>query len=302
MTAVACLCGLALLAAPPFTAIAFTSEGTVLAGSQAGVEEFSWPALKPLRRLPIEMGQVHDLRFAPDGELLAVAGGRPGETGEVELLAWPSGEPMRRLADHGDLVYGVAWRSDGGRLATASWDGIVRIVNLGGGPAVTLQGHSRGVRAVSFLPGDAMVVTASADQSLRVWNAAAGELVRVLDNHTGPVHDLALRPDDDGGLPMAASAGADGTLRLWQPTIGRLVRFARLPSEPLSVAWLPGGERLLVSCRDGKARLIDAATAEMIAELPVIDGWAYSAAVSPDGRSAAIGGAGGQLRRIAFDP
>ena len=68
------------------------------------------------------------------------------------------------------------------------------------------------------------------DQSLRVWDQSSGAIVRVLDNHTDEVRDLAPRPRGEG-LPMIASAAADRTVRLWQPTIGRLVRFARLPAD-----------------------------------------------------------------------
>ncbi|MBW3598554.1 MAG: hypothetical protein KY475_14945 [Planctomycetes bacterium] len=283
-------------ASPPITAIAFAPDGSAVVGSQAGVEERSWPDLKPLRRLGAKLAHVHDLRFSPDGALLAIAGGSPGESGEIEVVSWPGGEQLLRLTHHDDLVYGVAWRSDGAALATASWDGTARITNLVDSSSVMLEGHSRGLRAVVFLPGDAEIVTASADQSLRVWNAATGELIRALDNHTAPIHDLAVRPDGVG-LPTIASVGADQTLRLWQPTIGRLVRFARLPSEPLSVTWLSGG-RIAVACRDGDVRIVDAATAEIIADIPALSGWAYSLTAAPDGESLVVGGAGGELRRI----
>jgi WD40 repeat protein len=124
--------------------------------------------------------------------------------------------------------------------------------------------------------------------------------VRTLDNHTDVVRDLAVRPGDHA-LAMIASAGADRTLRFWQPEIGRLVRFARLPGEPLAIAWTGGGERLVVACTDGHMRVIDPDTLEIVLDQLAVEGWAYEVAVAPDGRAAAVAGSGGQIRRLELD-
>ena len=80
------------------------------------------------------------------------------------------------------------------------------------------------------------LVSAGVDQSVRVWDLESAKLIRSLNQHTKPVHALALRPTEVG-LPMVASAAGDRTIRLWQPTIGRMVRYVRLDAEPLNIAW-----------------------------------------------------------------
>jgi WD40 repeat protein len=273
----------------------------VIVGSQAGVEILSWPELAPLRRLPTELAHVHDLRFSPKGDKLAVAGGRPAESGDLEIYNWPASERIARRSPHDDLIYGVAWRSDGRAVVTASWDKTARVVDLAGRDDVKLAGHSRGVVAISFLPDDATIVTASADQSLRVWDAASGRQLRSLENHTAAVRSLAVRPQQSGGPAMVASAGDDGTVRLWQPAIGRLVRFARLPEPPLDLAWSPRGDRLLAACRDGRLRIIDPDTAVIIGDLPGMEGWAFAVACSPGGDAALVAGENGQVRRVPLE-
>jgi WD40 repeat protein len=186
-------------------------------------------------------------------------------------------------------------------MVTASWDKTARIINLAEENDIKLEGHSRGVLAAAFLPGDQMIVTASADQSLRVWEAVSGRLVRSLENHTAAVRSLAVRPQPPGAQPMIASAGADGTVRFWQPAIGRMVRFARLPDEPLDLAWTANGNRLLAACRDGRLRVIDPDTAEITSDLPALDGWAYTVASAPDGEAAIVGGENGELRRVGLE-
>src|SRR5262245_30852993 len=52
--------------APPITALAFAPDSkSLLAGSQAGVRQLSWPELKPLGTLKTTLASVHDLAFSP---------------------------------------------------------------------------------------------------------------------------------------------------------------------------------------------------------------------------------------------
>lgn len=285
-------CAVTCTAAPPITAIDLAPDGnSIVVGSQAGIRILSVPKLDLERKLPTRLQQVHDLQFSPDGKALAVAGGIPAETGEVELFHWPDGTLQGRYKPHDDLVYAVAWSRDGSQWATAGLD---RSVYFHGRVDRQMKGHSRGVRCLAFLPDGGNLLSGGIDNSLRVWNLKTGKLRRTLDNHKAPVVDLAVRPAQDG-LPMIASAGEDKTIRFWQPTIGRLVRFARLPSAPLAIAWTLDGRRLCASCRDGHLRIVDPDTVEIVADLPALDGWAYSLAVTRDGKHAIVAGEQSQV-------
>jgi WD40 repeat protein len=298
------LLGSASPAAPPITALAFAPDGkSVVVGSQAGLEVRTWPELQRSRSLATELAHVHDLVFAPDGQTLAAAGGTPGRRGTVELYRWPDGTLRHRTNPHRDLIYAVAWRPDAAVFATASADRTVGLHESATAKTThVLEGHSRGVLAAAFLPGGAELVTAGIDESLRLWDARAGRLLRTLPNHTRPVHDLGLRPGGDGeAVPLIASVSEDRTVRLWQPTVGRLVRFVRLESAPLAVAWTADGRGLLTACKDGRLRVIDPDTVEVLHDLPALDGVAYSLAVAPDG-SILVGGQNGQLRRLVVRP
>ena len=287
---------------PPITALAFAPDGqSILVGSQAGIEVCSWPELKTIKSLKTKLAHVHDLAFSPDAKTLAAAGGSPGEKGEVEWFSWPESESRGRSAHHNDLVYRLAWQPAGKGFATASTDHLVLVHNESKEQPLKLSGHSRAVLAITFLPDGKTFISAGVDQSLRVWNAAEGKLIRTLDNHTAAVHDLAVRPGKSEGPPLVASAGADRTVRLWQPTVGRLVRFARLPCAPLALAWTKDGGRLVCSCTDGRVRVLDPDTVQIISEHAALDGWAYSLALAPDDRFAVVGGPGGALKVFSLD-
>ena len=291
-------------AEPPITALAFAPDGkTVLVGSQSGVQVRTWPALRLVRSLTTELTNVHDLAFSPDGKVLAIAGGSPAEKGTVELVRWPDGTLLHRVSPHKDVIYVVAWSDDSPTVVTASADHTVRKLDTRTGkPTGVFEGHSRGVLAAVFLPGDKQLVTAGGDESLRVWDAESGKAARILSNHTKTVTGLAERPSGDKSIPpMVASISDDRTVRLWQPTVGRMVRFARLPSEPRAVAWTADGASILVACKDGALRVIDPETVEVRQTIPAVEGVAYALAVASDG-SVLVGGRNGQLKRVELAP
>jgi len=287
-------------AAPPITAAAFSPDGrSVVIGSQQGLAVHSWPDLRPQKTITTGRMHIHGLTFSPDGKTLAAVGGAPGENGVAELLSWPEGRLLSRVEPHSDLVYDFAWRQDGS-WASASIDGLVQVFDGQGQLLHKLSGHSRGVLAVVVLQDGKTLCTASIDHSIRVWDLETGRPLRNMNQHTGPVVGLAVRPGttETAQMPMMASIAEDRTARIWQPTIGRLVRFARLTSPPLTVAWTPDGQRLVVACRDGHVRTLDPDSAEVVSDQKAIDGWAYTLAISPASDACIVGGAGGQLRRV----
>jgi WD40 repeat protein len=268
-------------------------------GSQAGVAEYEWPHLNPLRTITSDVENIHAVHFSASGQLLAVAGGAPSESGRVEIYNWPECNRLQELTEPSDSVMAIAWIDDS-TLATASLDQDVLVSDVETGVSSRrLVGHSKGVTALCFAHEDDLLVSAGIDQNLRVWNLASGELVRSLNNHTRPVHSLALRPGNHS-LAMIVSASDDKTVRLWQPAIGRMVRFVRLDSVPLDGEWLSDGTRIVVSCADGYVRAIDPDRATVVEELPAINGWAYCLAAHPRDGSLVVGGSDGQLKRITL--
>ena len=286
---------------PPITSLAFAPDGkSIAACSQAGLRIYSWPGLKPGKKIETNALNLHDLAFSPGGDRLAVGGGIPADEGTVEIFSWPAGKPLQVLNAHKDSVMGIAWLS-GSSIASGSLDHSVVLWDTGtGSPLKRLKGHSRGVASLCFLEKKRLLVSAGIDQSLRVWDLETGKLVHSLDNHTLPVHGIALRPGA-GGLPMVASVSDDRSVRLWQPTIGRMVRFARLATKPLDVGWLPDGSRIVAACTDGNLRLVDPLEVKVTRVLPAGPGWTYSLAVHPLDGSIAAGSSDGRIRRIIIN-
>jgi len=300
----------ALSAEPPspITATVFAPDGkTVIAASQNGVVVYSWPELKFVSRTKAPFSHLHDLAFSPDGSRLAIAGGEPQEKGSVEIVQWPGLKALQRLEVAKDIVYQVAWNANGKTLATACADKTVRLHDLMGEKTTEISDHSAAVLAVLFVsvPDEdgnfELLLSAGRDQSIRVFDAATARPIRTLDNHTAAVNDLAISPAKGGKLPLVASAGQDKTVRFWQPSIGRLVRFVKIPSPPLCVRWLPGGDYVAVVCTDGHLRVIDWQSLDVALDKKVSEGWLTALAVSPSGSHAVIGDERGELHAVSLD-
>src|SRR5205807_469599 len=90
-----------------------------------------------------------------------------------------------------------------------------------GGPLIRiLEGHTRSVLAVAVTPDGRRAVSASVDQTLRLWDLESGQTIRTLQGHSHRVLSVAVTPD---GL-QAVSASADRTLRLWDLGTGQTIR------------------------------------------------------------------------------
>ena len=73
-----------------------------------------------------------------------------------------------------------------------------------------LEGHSGAVNSAAFSPDGKRIVTASADYTARVWDAAGGESLAVLEGHSGYVWYTEFSPD---GMRIVTASGADQNKR-----------------------------------------------------------------------------------------
>ncbi|MBI3966290.1 MAG: protein kinase [Chloroflexi bacterium] len=154
-----------------------------------------------------------------------------------------------------------------------------------------LFGHADWVLAVTYSTDGRWLASGSKDQSVRLWDTATGETVRVLEGHTNRVGAVAFSPNGR----WLASGSYDRTIRIWDPVSGLLART--LPSHErsvYSVAFDPTGRRLASGSEDGRIRLWDVESGTLIAEYGGGDP-INSVAFSSDGALLASGAESGEL-------
>ncbi len=251
----------------PIHSLAVSPDGrNLVTGSQAGLGIHSLPSLRRQRRVETRLDQITRLCFVEEGRILIVAGGIPAESGVVLRWSWPECRLLGSWSDHRDVVWDVDW--DDGWLGTASLDRQVVLHQPKADRPHVLTGHSRGVTGFAWLLPGQQCVTCSLDHSIRLWQREGDvwKVTLVMNQHRGPVLQLARRPMEEGaGLPQLMTCSQDKTVRLWQPTIGRMVRFARFASTtPVAGTWTPEGRWFAVACDDGRVRWIDPDSAEVV--------------------------------------
>jgi WD40 repeat protein len=149
-----------------------------------------------------------------------------------------------------------------------------------------------GSENVAFSPDGRWLVTSSLDRTLRVWDAATGDELRVLDVGFN-AYAIGLSPD---GRFLIAGTSADGVVSVWETeTFARKAELRGHAGEIYTIAFSRDGHAVTASV-DGTARVWDLASRRELMILRDHTGPVLGLAVSPDGSTIATGSADGTAK------
>jgi serine/threonine protein kinase len=115
----------------------------------------------------------------------------------------------------------------------------------------TLAGHTGDIHDLTLLRDGKTLVTASADDTIRIWDLDAKTLVRTLDQHTNVVKALTMTTDQT----TLISTGDDRTIRFWAlPEGDFLGQIDNAHSIPITALEVSNTNRILVSA-DGEGTI-----------------------------------------------
>jgi WD40 repeat protein len=145
-----------------------------------------------------------------------------------------------------------------------------------------LTGHTGSVNSASFSPDGTRIVTASNDNTARVWAQHGGTWTSVeLQGHTEWVNSAVFSPDGT----RIVTASDDNTARVWtqQGNIWTSVVLQGHTRTVNSAAFSPDGTRIVTASKDGTARVwTQQGNTWTSVELRGHTEWVWSAAFSPD--------------------
>ena len=147
----------------------------------------------------------------------------------------------------------------------------------------TLKGHSDDVRGVALSGDGRRAVSASTDETLKVWDVESGRELRTLEGHTDIVYSVALSGDGR----FAVSASGDETLKVWDVESARELRTLEGHFAAVTAVAVSEDGRLAVSASsDNTLKVWDVESGSELLTLLGHSDIVYGVAMSADRRRA----------------
>jgi WD40 repeat protein len=160
---------------------------------------------------------------------------------------------------------------------------------------LAITGHSSEILEIAFSPDSSMLASASADNTVKIWNTADGTLRLTLTGHTDRVLSLAFSPQGD----LLLSGSQDGTVKKWQMSDGQLIdTISRAnPVRALDLAFSPDGLLFAVANHTGFVELRRTDTGILYKTIVQTDSFgfkedyvvAWGLSFTPDGEQILVG-------------
>jgi WD40 repeat protein len=214
-----------------------------------------------------------------------------GANGQARVWDAKTGQPLTPVIRHStNSPVFARFRPDGGRIVTVGgstfgddgdgrirwWDGVT-------GEAVTTPApasHHAKIWWAEFSRDGHWLVTASADNTARVWDATTGTPAAQTLEHATLVRSASFSPDSE----RVATGSDDGIVRVWETRTGKPLTPPMAHNNAIwSVVFSPDGQRLVIACGEQSATVWSARSGQR--ELVLLhSGGMYNAEFSPDGR------------------
>jgi WD40 repeat protein len=160
---------------------AFSADGKFLVTSSADRTARIWETgtWKPVAKFD-QTESVNGASFGPGAELAAVAVAGPTE--RMVRLRRRDNAQLAIAIDLGAAgPLGVLWAPAGNRLYVPLSDNTIRVYDpSNGGHVATLAGHTDWVDGVALSPDGAMLASASADGTVKLWHTGESRLLATL--------------------------------------------------------------------------------------------------------------------------
>ena len=121
-------------------------------------------------------------------------------------------------------------------------------------PITKLQGHTSSVCSVCFSPDGLQLVSASWDNTIKLWDMSDGTVLRDWTAHRRGIRSVKFSPDGR----TVASVSWENNAKIWDVSTGRIVHELKGHDRQVtSVSYSLDGHTIITSSDDGTVRTWD---------------------------------------------
>ena len=160
-----------------------------------------------------------------------------------------------------------------------------------------LFGHTNTVCSAVYSPDGSEIVSASSDNTVRIWDSRTGECKHILSGHTSRVKSANYSPDGS----EIVSASWDNTIRIWDSRTGECKHVLSGHDHHIGnyASYSPDGSEIVYTSSDNSIRIWEPAIDECKRVLTGHNDWVSSLNYSPDG-SEIVSASGDSTIRIWY--
>ncbi|MDX2127405.1 MAG: CAP domain-containing protein [Chloroherpetonaceae bacterium] len=191
-------------------------------------------------------------------------------------------------------VNSISFNADGELVAGAGREGNIYIFNAESGEELrVIKGaHKKAIRSLAFSPTDeTLLVTASDDRLIKVWNARTGKLLQSMSGLKRDILSVSFSYDGT----VIATGSYDNTIRFWDVSTGELLRTMEAGLDQISALTFSPNSRVIAAVMSfGSIAFWDVQKAKLLAYAK--DHYVKGMAFSPDSKFLATASQDGNVR------
>ena len=230
-----------------------------------------------LNTLEIHADTIESIAISPDEtKLLTASMDEYSAILNIAQEAEVGNETTTWLSQHVGRVLCALYHPDGTYFATGSEDKTIKVWHPENHTVlINFDGNDEAVYSLAYAAGDELIVSGSADNTIRSWRvtiggtsgpeAYTGALIREYNGHQGPVYSV------DCGMwnnqEIIASGSADTSVIIWNLRSGNRRRtFDESTDAVYAVQLSPNGRLVAAGGRDGVVRIWHIGNSQLIHE------------------------------------
>lgn len=206
------------------------------------------------------------VRFSPDGKRVAAG----GADNAARIFDVESGKRELLIEQHADWVTDVAFSPDGSKIATASRDRSARVFDSHTGEMLAAHlDHEDAIFGLAWSDDGKEIYTVGRDPDMHIWNASDGNFAG-RGKGKGKTGGKVFLSNSDSFKVVAAAGevftcSADGIVREFgQEKPPAPHSFPAAPDWIYCLSIDPTSHHLAAGCHDGKIRIYDTESGELI--------------------------------------